>query len=87
MEQPDIMSLLGTCDVQDLAPPLKCSYPREKLNLNQIKPLDLTLCSQKMQRIKEKLNAIPKAQRSGIWDILQGNWPVFLNSIILIVKG
>ena len=37
MEQPDIMSLLGICDVQDVAPPRKCSYPRVKVGpeLNQ----------------------------------------------------
>lgn len=84
MGHPDIMCLLGTCDVKDLAPPLKCSYPREKSNLNRIKPLELTSCSQEMQRIKEQVKCHPKdTEKSGIWDILQGNWPGFFNNIIV----
>lgn len=80
------MCLMGTCHVNDLVPPLKCSYPGEKLNLNRIKPLDLTLSSQKTED-KGKVKCHSKStEKSGIWDILQGNWPGFFNNNILIAE-
>ena len=37
---------------------------------------------------KGKVKCHPKGtEKSGIWDILQGNWPVFFNNIILKVEG
>lgn len=87
MGQPDSMGLLGACDVKYLAPPLsttEMSNRKGKAESTQAFRPNFVFTGNTEDK---GTSSIPsqrhKTDESGIWDIVQDNWPGLFNKIIV----